>query len=85
MKRIVGTEDGGFDAMLGEKVVLFCQIYIYTGKLVGVNSDHLELEGAKLVYETGELATGKWVDAQETTSPWRVMKQAIEAWGPAKC
>ena len=86
MKRIIETtNDGGFDAMLGEKVALFCGIYIYTGLLVGVNDDHLELDDPKLVYETGELASGEWKDAQYLPSPWRVMRQGIESWGAAKC
>lgn len=85
MKRIVETQDGGFDAMLGEKVTLFCGVYIYTGVLVGVNADHLELKDAKLVYETGDLLAGNWKDAQALPSPWRVMKQAVESWGTAKC
>lgn len=85
MKRIIETNDGGFDAMLGEKVTLFCGVYIYTGKLVGANSDHVELADPKLVYETGELASGSWKDAQALPSPWRVMRQAVESWGPAKC
>ena len=85
MKRIVETQDGGFEAMLGEKIVCFCQIYIFTGKLIGVNEEHLELEDAMLIYETGELATGDWKDAQPLPGTWRVMKQAIESWGEAKC
>lgn len=85
MKRIVETQDGGFDALLGEKITTFCGVYIYTGVLIGVNADHLELKDAKLVYETGELASGQWKDAQALPSPWRVMKQGIESWGPAKC
>lgn len=85
MKRIIETDGGGFEAMLGEKIALFCQIYIYTGVLTGVNEDHLELDDAKLVYETGELASGDWKDAQDLTQPWRVMRQAIESWGPSKC
>ena len=87
MKRIVVESDeaSGFDAVLGEKVVLFCGIYIYTGVLSGVNDDHLELTEPKLVYDTGELARGDWADAQELLSPWRVMKEHVESWGPAKC
>ena len=85
MKRVVETDDGGMEAMLGEKVTLFCGIYIYTGKLVGVNANHVELDNAKLVYETGELASGEWKDAQKLPDPWRVMLQGIESWGPAKC
>ena len=85
MKRIMETDDGGFEAVLGEKVTFFCGIYIYTGKLVGVNTDHLELIDPKLVYETGELTSSSWKDAQDLPSPWRVMRQGIESWGPAKC
>jgi len=85
MKRVVETTDGGFDAMLGEKVCLFCGVYIYTGKLVGVNDNHLELEEPKVVYETGALTDGEWTDAQSLPSPWRVMVQSIESWGAAKC
>ena len=85
MKRIVETSDGGFDAMLGEKVALFCGVYIYAGELAGVNADHLELWDARLVYETGDLSTGPWKDAQSLPGTWRVMRQSIESWGPAKC
>ena len=86
MKRIVESDEcSGFDAMLGEKVVLFCGVYIYTGTLTGVNEDHIELTDPKLVYETGELATGQWTDAQVLPSTWRVMRQGIESWGVAKC
>ncbi len=85
MRRVVETTEGGFDASLGENVCLFCGVYIYTGKLVGVNDDHLELENPQLVYETGELASGNWTDAQALPNPWRVMMQSIESWGKAKC
>lgn len=85
MKRIVETPDGGFDALLNEKICLFCGVYIYAGVLSGVNEDHLELSEPKLIYETGELAAGSWKDAQDLPSPWRVMRQAIESWGSAKC
>ena len=85
MKRLVETTDGGFDAMFDKGITLFCGVYIYAGILVGVNDDHLELVDAMIVYETGELTSGSWKDAQPLPSPWRVMRQAIESWGPAKC
>ena len=86
MKRIVETDqDVGFEAMLGEGITLFCGVYIYTGKLAGVNDDHVELQDAKLVYETGALADGEWKDAQSLPGVWRVMKAGIESWGKAKC
>lgn len=85
MKRLIESMDEGFDAVLGERICLFCAIYIYTGTLTGVNDDHLELENAQLVYETGSLADGEWQDAQRLPGIWRVMRQSIESWGPAKC
>ena len=85
MKRVAETDDGGMDAMLGEKITTFCGVYIYTGTLAGVNANHIELADAKLVYETGELTSGSWKDAQSLPSPWRVMLAGIESWGPAKC
>ena len=85
MKRLIETEDGGLDAMLGENVCLFCGVYIYTGTLSGVNTDHLELTSPQLVYETGDLTSGDWKNAQPLPSPWRVMRAGIESWGPAKC
>src|SRR5208282_5297819 len=56
MKQIVTVtevEGEGLEALLGQNVLLFCLNYIYTGKLVGVNSTFVKLEGAKIVYETG--------------------------------
>ena len=85
MRRIIESDEGGFEAMLGEKVCLFCGLYHYTGVLAGVNADHLELSDPQLIFDTGELAGGKWEDADPLPSPWRVMRQSIESWGPAKC
>jgi len=86
MKRVVKAEpSGGFEPLLGKRICLFCGIYIYTGVLKAVHDDHIELASPKLVFETGALNTGPWEDAQGLPSPWRVMRQAIESWGPAKC
>jgi hypothetical protein len=85
MKRLVETKGEGFEAYLGEKVTLFGLVYIYTGTLSGVNGAEVELTDAKIVYETGELNSGDWGDAQSLPSPWSVRTAAIESWGPAKC
>jgi len=71
--------------VVGESIVVFCGVYIYTGVLCGVNDDHIELESPKLVYDTGSLTKGDWRDAQDLPSPWRIQKAGIESWGPAKC
>lgn len=85
MKRLVETEGEGLEAYLGKKVTLFGLVYIYTGVLTGVNDSQVELSEAQLVYETGELASGGWKDAQPLPSPWYVRTSAIESWGPVKC
>ena len=86
MKRIVEDETiSSFESSLGKRVVLFCGIYIYAGVLSGVNDDCVELQDPVLVYETGDLTSGQWKDGQTLPQPWRVMRQSIESWGPAKC
>ena len=85
MKRLVETTGEGLEAYLGEKVCLFCGVYIYTGILSGVNEHDVELSEPMLVYETGELNSGDWKDAQSLPSPWFVRTAAIESWGAAKC
>jgi hypothetical protein len=86
MKRLIETdEQSGFEAMLDEKITLYCGIYIYTGRVTGVNADHIELAEPMLVYETGCLNSDVWKDAQKLPEPHRVMIQSIESWGPAKC
>ena len=85
MKRIIESDEvSGFDAMLGERITLFCMNYIYTGKLIGVNDTHLELEDAAIVYETGELSSETWKDAQRLPYNWCVQMAAVESWGSLK-
>ena len=85
MKRLIETPGDGLEAHLGEKVTLFGLVYIYTGTLTGVNNHEVELTDASIVYETGELDSGKWKDSQSLPSPWNIRTGAIESWGPAKC
>jgi hypothetical protein len=83
MKRVVETtEDSGFEAMLGENIMVWCGVYIYSGKLTGVNEDHIELADAGVVYETGNLTDKGFQDRQPLPGEvWRVMKAGIESWG----
>ncbi len=85
MKKIIQVDDNdGFDSLLGEKITLFCLNYIYTGTLVGVNTTYLLLEDATIVYETGELTSKEWKDAQPLPNAWRVQIGAVESWGILK-
>lgn len=78
------TEEEGMEALLGKQITLFCSVYIYTGKLIGVNSSCVKLEKAKIVYETGPLTTKDWQDAQDLPGVWYVMLGAVESFGELK-
>ncbi len=87
MKRLVQVQEiegEGLEALMGQRVTLFCQIYIYTGKLVGVNKSFVLLEDAAIVYETGSFSTSEWKDAQKLPNDQYVMKHAIESFGVLK-
>ncbi len=86
MKRIVETtSNDGLEALLGEKVTLFCTRYIYTGQLAGINKDFCLLEDPSIVYETGEFTKSEWADAQKLPKKeWYIMLHAIESFGIMK-
>lgn len=84
MKKIVEVtevEGEGLTALLGEQVLLFCLNYIYTGKLIGVNSTCVLLEKPQIVYETGSFVEKKFKDAQALPEQCYVMLSAIESFG----
>ena len=82
---VVEVEGEGFDALLGESVLLFCMNYIYAGKLIGVNTSFVQLEDAKIVYETGPFNTPGYKDAQKLPgSVFYVQRSAVESFGIGK-
>jgi hypothetical protein len=87
MKKLVEVhevEGEGLDSLLGETVTLFCGVYIYTGKLVGINDTCVKLEDAGIVYETGSFTSKGWKDCQNLPNDWYVATQAIESFGILK-
>ena len=85
MKKIVEEVSGeGLQKLLGERVTLFCLNYIYTGKLIGINETCVLLTGASIVYETGELTSKSWKDAQALPHDWYVQLSAVESFGVLK-
>ena len=86
MKRLITeTEDDGFSPLMDEKVTLLCANYFYTGKLVGVNADFVELEDPAIVYETGDWKAQAYADEQALgCKTLRVRVAAIEAYGIIK-
>jgi hypothetical protein len=84
MKKLVTvTEEAGegLVKLMGENVILFCLNYIYTGKLIGVNTTCVLLRDAKIVYETGAFSDKKFKDAQDIASEYYVQTTAIESFG----
>lgn len=85
MKCLIETKDNeGLEALIDQRITLFCMNYIYTGKLVGVNETCVKLEEAAIVYETGELTSGAWKDAQKLPNCWYVQTSSIESFGLLK-
>lgn len=85
MKKIVTEVAGeGLEALLGERVTLFCMNYIYTGKLTGVNDTCILLTDAAVVYETGAFTEKGWKDAQSLPGDWYVQTGSIESFGVLK-
>jgi len=84
MKKSIKVECEGLLALLGKRVTLFCLNYIYTGKLVGVNSSFVKLEEAAIVYETGDFSEKNWKDAEQLPNDWYVQTSCIESYGELK-
>jgi len=88
MKKLVSVtevEGAGLESLLGERVLLLCANYFYTGKLVGVNETCVELEDPAIVYETGQWSTKAYQDEQKLhTKTFYVSTASIEAFGVSK-
>ena len=82
MKRLIEEfEDDGFTPFMGQRITLLCMNYFYTGKLVAVNKDFVELTDAAIIYETGEWSAKTWKDAQSLPGNVRVRTASIESHG----
>lgn len=88
MKKLVTTtevEGAGLLSLMGERVLLMCANYFYTGKLTGVNEEFVELEDPAIVYETGAWSNKTYQDEQKLhCKTFYVRTPAIEAFGVSK-
>ena len=84
MKKLVEETGEGLEKLIGERITLFCINYIYTGKLIGVNTDCVLLADPAIVYETGGFTEKSWKDAQDLPNDWYVSIQSIESFGILK-
>jgi hypothetical protein len=81
---VIEVENEGLVSLLEQTVTLFCAVYIYTGKLVGVNATCVKLENPKIVYETGAFNNSTWKDAQALPNDLYIQTSMIEAFGIVK-
>lgn len=87
MKKLVQVEkvEGeGLVGLMGQNVTFFCAVYIYTGKLVGVDEMFVKLESPKIVYETGAFTDKAWKDAQPLLNDLYIQLSAVESFGIVK-
>ena len=81
---VAEVEGEGLESLLGQTVTFFCAVYIYTGKLIGVNATCVKLEDPKIVYETGAFSEKQWKDAQALPNTIYLQVAMIEAFGVVK-
>lgn len=85
MKVLMEVKEDGLESLIGERVILFCANYFYTGKLVGVNKSFVKLEDPAIVYETGAFSDSKYKDEQHIGKHDHYVRiPAIESFGKAK-
>lgn len=85
MKKLIEeVENEGLIKLMGERVTFFCLNYIYTGKLIGVNDQFVQLEDAAIVYETGAFTDKDWKDAQKLPKPVYIMLATVESFSVLK-
>ncbi len=77
--QVTEVDGEGFDGLLGQKVTIFANTYIYTGILEGVNESCIKLTDAAIVYETGAFSEREWKDAQSLPNPIYIQMSAIES------
>ena len=71
----------GLIKLLGERVTLYCETFIYSGNLAGVNDDCVLLTSAEIVYDAGNHAKKEWELSEALPNDWYVMKHKIESFG----
>ena len=83
--RIEENSEEGFMALIGQRITVFCAVYIYTGELVGVNATCIKLKNPAIVYETGAFNSTEWKDAQELPQEFFYIQTGmIESFGVVK-
>lgn len=88
MKKLVNVtevEGEGLEALMGEKVILLCANYFYTGTLVGVNTTCVCLEDPSVVFDAGRWSDKGYAEAEKMVQKTLYVQcHMIEAFGVSK-
>ena len=85
LQEVVEVSGEGLEALLNKRITLFCANYIYTGKLIGVNTTCVKLEDPSIVYATGAFNEKAYADEQSLgVKTFYVQTSAIESFGVLK-
>jgi len=82
--RIEENKEKGFMDLIGQRITVFCAIYIYTGDLVGMNDTTIKLDNPAIVFETGHFKEPQWKDAQSLPNALYIQTAMIESFGLVK-
>ena len=78
--KVVEVEGEGLEALLGQKVILLCANFFYSGVLTGVNETCVQLEHPRIVYDTGSWKAESHTNSEELGVDFLyVQTAAIEA------
>ena len=77
----IEVEEEGFLSLLGKQIEVRCNVYIYTGTLIGVNLTCIKLDKAAIVYDTGPHDAKKYSDAQRLPGSQYISMGLIESFG----
>lgn len=79
---VIEVDGEGLMSLLDKDVEVFCGVYIYTGKLLGVNDTCIKLGNPRIVYETGDFASTTYKRAESLNKPVQyLMIGHIESFG----
>jgi len=79
------TETKSLASLMGKKVTFFCASYIYTGILVHVNENFVEIKDPAIVYETGDFANKEYANEQKVhMKTFLIQMRFIESFGLKK-
>ena len=83
-KMELNKQPNSIEDLLGQRITIFCAVYIYTGKLVSVIGDTIRLKDASVVYETGAFDNPKWRDEQKFPNDLYIQRGMVESFGILK-